>query len=221
MHVISTTFSHSTSRPGDFTWVSFTLLVAGAKDLLSAMGVTSLPDGVTRLRGREDAYHIHQTANLNVPTSRVFSSMHGFPRDFSVIATVRPKKDNQGYLLAVTDLLGFVKLAVQVGTYPVLEYADEKGKPGEDSPHFAVELSDDKWHQFAYSIKGQTATLYLDCNHVIQKDLDRNSKSRIPSSTVISLGKTFAQRKQHPTFQVCMQDITVMAYTVQWRGTRT
>lgn len=181
---------------------------SGVKDLLTLLGVTDLPSGVTRLKTRPEAYHIDQTANLNKQTSRIFSHSQGFPRDFSLIATVRPKTDNQGFLFTVVDLLGFVKLALQVGTYPVFEYADDQGKPGEESPRFAVELSDDRWHQLAYSVRGRTVTMYLDCMHVIQKVLDRNPRSRLGSNTVASIGKTFVEQKQYTRFQVRVLGLT-------------
>ena len=52
--------------------------------------------------------------------------------------------------------MGFVKLGIQVGTYPALEYSDDAGRPGKDSPRFAVNLSDGKWHQFGYRFVSAT-----------------------------------------------------------------
>lgn len=69
-----------------------------------------------------------------------------FPEDFSILATVRPNKGSQSFLLSVYNEQGIQQLGLEVGRSPVFLYEDHLGKPGpEDYPLFrGVNLADGK-----------------------------------------------------------------------------
>lgn len=70
-----------------------------------------------------------------------------FPKDFSVMATVRAKKGSQFFLLSVYHELGVQQLGLQMGRSPVFLYEDQHGQPTPDMhPIFkTVNLADGKW----------------------------------------------------------------------------
>jgi len=77
----------------------------GSKDLLTLMGVTSLPPGVRRSRDRHSAYVIDHTSSINAPVSKVVPV---FPAEFALLITARQHTADSGFLFTVNDMLGFV-----------------------------------------------------------------------------------------------------------------
>lgn len=69
-----------------------------------------------------------------------------FPEDFSILATVKPKKGSQSFLLSVYNEQGIQQLGLEVGRSPVFLYEDHTGRPSpEDYPLFrGVNLADGK-----------------------------------------------------------------------------
>lgn len=70
-----------------------------------------------------------------------------FPEDFSILATVKPKKGSQSFLLSVYNEQGIQQLGLEVGRSPVFLYEDHTGRPSpEDYPLFrGVNLADGKY----------------------------------------------------------------------------
>lgn len=67
---------------------------------------------------------------LNDLTSRLLPSTDSrFPKDFSVMTTVRAKKGSQFFLLSVYHELGVQQLGLEVGRSPVFLYEDQHGQP--------------------------------------------------------------------------------------------
>lgn len=69
-----------------------------------------------------------------------------FPEDFSIMATVKPKKGSQSFLLSLYNEQGIQQLGLEVGRSPVFLYEDHTGRPSpEDYPLFrGVNLADGK-----------------------------------------------------------------------------
>ena len=69
-----------------------------------------------------------------------------FPEDFSLMTTLRAKKDAQFFLLSVYDQQGVQQLGLEVGRSPVFLYEDHLGRPSpEDYPTFKkINLADGK-----------------------------------------------------------------------------
>lgn len=177
------------------------IVSSGAKDLLKAFKLASLPDGVSQSKDCNTAYVIDYTSSIHTPTSKIVPRF--FPAEFSVIITAKPQTDNDGYLLTISDLLGFVKLGIQVGRNPKFVYTDEMSS---SSAHgyvrFPVNLSDGKWHQFAYSVTPYNVTLILDCDDVITRHFQPMRSFKIGSNTVTSLGKSFIESSRYSRFEV-------------------
>jgi len=83
----------------------FDVLVVGSKDLLTLMGVTSLPPGVRRSRDRQTAYVIDHTSSINAPLSKV---LRVFPAEFALLITTRQHTTDSGFLFTVNDMLGYI-----------------------------------------------------------------------------------------------------------------
>lgn len=92
---------------------------------------------------------------LNDLTSSFLSPIDSrFPKDFSVMVTVRAKKGSQFFLLSVYHELGVQQLGLEVGRSPAFLYEDQHGRPTPDMhPIFnTVNLADGKWVNW-YALK--------------------------------------------------------------------
>lgn len=82
------------------------------------------------------------------PLMKTFPVLAGdaFPEDFSIMATVKPNKGSQSFLLSVYNEQGIQQLGMEVGRSPVFLYEDHSGRPSpEDYPLFrGVNLADGK-----------------------------------------------------------------------------
>lgn len=70
-----------------------------------------------------------------------------FPENFSLMTTVRAKKDSQVFVLSVYNDEGVQQLGLEVGRSPVFLYEDQHGQPSPDLyPIFKrISLADGKW----------------------------------------------------------------------------
>ncbi|GCC43458.1 hypothetical protein chiPu_0027358, partial [Chiloscyllium punctatum] len=69
-----------------------------------------------------------------------------FPRDFSILVTLKPKRNTQAFLLSIYNEQGVQQLGMEVGRSPVFVYEDQNGRPApEDYPIFTkTNLADNK-----------------------------------------------------------------------------
>ncbi|TNN25390.1 Collagen alpha-1(V) chain [Liparis tanakae] len=113
-----------------------------------------------------------------------------FPEDFSILATVKPKKGSQSFLLSVYNEQGIQQLGLEVGRSPVFLYEDHTGRPGpEDYPLFrGVNLADGKWHRVAISVHKQTITLILDCKKKASLKLLRSAHPTVDTKGIVVFG---------------------------------
>ena len=198
-----TQFCADDTRAKSFNHQEFSLL-AGTKDLLNALEVRALPLGVTLVEGRPAAFTIDPSAELHAPLSSVFKRR--LPKRFSIVAAIKPKENNAGFLLTISDIDGKVKLAIQVGSNPTFQYSDDSAlsrslleipafdTSGVDlSVRFPVELSDGDWHYIGYSIDGSTIRMYKDCDLILTKKLRKNKRPKTGPNSVITLGKSLKQ----------------------------
>uniref|UniRef100_A0A8C2H6I6 Thrombospondin-like N-terminal domain-containing protein n=1 Tax=Cyprinus carpio TaxID=7962 RepID=A0A8C2H6I6_CYPCA len=168
-------------------------------DLLKILDFHSLPEGVTKTtgfcthrkssKGPDVAYKVTKDAQLSAPTKQLYPSSV-FPEDFSILATVRPKKGSQSFLLSVYNEQGIQQLGLEVGRSPVFLYEDHLGKPGpEDYPLFrGVNLADGKWHRVAISVHKQSITLVLDCKKKVTRTLSRSPHPIIDTKGIVVFG---------------------------------
>ncbi len=187
----------------------------------------SLPVGVSLLPTRLAAFHVDPSAaELHTPLSNVFRRR--LPKRFSILAAIKPKIDNSGFLLTISDIDGSVKLAIQVGSNPAFQYSEgsalhnqssssnvsvgveTKGPtldrttsfPSGRTVRFPVELSDGSWHFVGYSVDGNTISMHKDCELVATKELKKEKRPKTGPNSVISLGKTLRDNPQYPSFEV-------------------
>ncbi|KAJ8391664.1 hypothetical protein AAFF_G00086140 [Aldrovandia affinis] len=140
-------------------------------------------------QGPDVAYRVSKEAQLSVPTKQLYPDS-GFPEDFSILATVKPKKGSQPFLLSIYNGQGVQQLGVELGRSPIFLYEDHTGKPGpEDYPLFrGINLADGKWHRVAISVHKQTVTLILDCKNVVSKNLGRGPHPIIDTKGIVVFG---------------------------------
>lgn len=90
-----------------------------------------------------------------------------FPEDFSILATVKPKKGSQSFLLSVYNEQGIQQLGLEVGRSPVFLYEDHTGRPSpEDYPLFrGVNLADGKYVRSLF-LKKKALNTYVWTNYL-------------------------------------------------------
>uniref|UniRef100_A0A8D3DSX9 Procollagen, type V, alpha 1 n=1 Tax=Scophthalmus maximus TaxID=52904 RepID=A0A8D3DSX9_SCOMX len=193
--------------------------VAEPADLLKILDFHSLPDGVTKTtgfcshrrstQGPDVAYRVSKDAQLSAPTKQLYPG-DVFPEDFSILATVKPKKGSQSFLLSVYNEQGIQQLGVEVGRSPVFLYEDHTGKPSpEDYPLFrGVNLADGKWHRVAISVHKQTITLILDCKKKTAQKLLRSPNPIIDTKGIIVFGTRILDEE---VFEGDIQQLMIVA----------
>ncbi|KAJ6654594.1 hypothetical protein lerEdw1_006747, partial [Lerista edwardsae] len=168
-------------------------------DLLKVLDFHNLPDGISKVtgfctsrrssKGADVAYRVSKDAQLSAPTKQLFPAS-SFPKDFSILTTVKAKKGGQSFLLSIYNEQGIQQIGVELGRSPVFLYEDHAGKPGpEDYPLFrGINLADGKWHRIAISVHEKNVTLTLDCQKRITKPLDRSDFPIIDVNGIIVFG---------------------------------
>uniref|UniRef100_A0A667WJ99 Collagen, type V, alpha 3b n=1 Tax=Myripristis murdjan TaxID=586833 RepID=A0A667WJ99_9TELE len=169
------------------------LLVLSVLDVSEDMEGVSLEAGLcTSREGHEEtdlSFRIDKKIQLSAPTKQLFPESQ-FPVDFSVMTTVRARKDSQVFLLSIYDSQGTQQLGLEVGRSPVFLYEDQEGQPPPELyPTFRkINLADGKWHRVAYSVEGQSVTLYLDCAKLDTLDLPRGHDPWVSTDGVTVFG---------------------------------
>uniref|UniRef100_A0A8P4GGD7 Laminin G domain-containing protein n=1 Tax=Dicentrarchus labrax TaxID=13489 RepID=A0A8P4GGD7_DICLA len=197
----------------------FFLSVVEPADLLKILDFPNLPEGVTRTtgfcshrrstQGPDVAYRVSKDAQLSAPTKQLYPG-DVFPEDFSILATVKPKKGSQSFLLSVYNEQGIQQLGLEVGRSPVFLYEDHTGKPSpEDYPLFrGVNLADGKWHRVAISVHRQTITLILDCKKKTTQKLLRSPSPIIDTKGIVVFGTRILDEE---VFEGDIQQLMIVA----------
>lgn len=172
---------------------------ANVMDVLRALELSEDMEGVTVEAGlcterkgtseTDMAYRIDKKIQLSAPTKQLFPDS-AFPENFSLMTTVKAKRNSQFFLLSLYDEQGVQQLGLEMGRSPVFLYEDHKGQPAPDLyPLFRkINLSDGKWHRIAYSVDGKSVTLYLDCKKVQTLELMRGDDPVVSTDGVIVFG---------------------------------
>uniref|UniRef100_A0A3B3RJY2 Laminin G domain-containing protein n=1 Tax=Paramormyrops kingsleyae TaxID=1676925 RepID=A0A3B3RJY2_9TELE len=172
----------------------------------------SLPEGVTKVTGfcaqrksssgPDVAYRVAKDAQLSAPTKQLYPAS-AFPEDFSILATVKPKKGSQAFLMSIYNEQGIQQLGMEVGRSPVFLYEDHTGKPSpEDYPLFSgLNLADGKWHRVAVSVHKQTVSMILDCKKKITRQLKRSAHPIIDTKGIVVFGTRILDED---VFEVCL-----------------
>uniref|UniRef100_A0AAX7V5A4 Fibrillar collagen NC1 domain-containing protein n=1 Tax=Astatotilapia calliptera TaxID=8154 RepID=A0AAX7V5A4_ASTCA len=188
-------------------------------DLLKILDFHSLPEGVTKTtglcshrrssQGPDVAYRVSKDAQLSAPTKQLYPG-DVFPEDFSIMATVKPKKGSQSFLLSLYNEQGIQQLGLEVGRSPVFLYEDHTGRPSpEDYPLFrGVNLADGKWHRVAISVHKQTITLILDCKKKTTQKLLRSPQPVIDTKGIIVFGTRILDEE---VFEGDIQQLMIVA----------
>uniref|UniRef100_A0AAQ5XWC5 Collagen, type XI, alpha 2 n=1 Tax=Amphiprion ocellaris TaxID=80972 RepID=A0AAQ5XWC5_AMPOC len=177
-------------------------------DVLRALQVPSLPEGVKKVPGfctsrrsgsPDHAYRITKKAQISAPTKQLFSGR--FPENFSIMALVKAQAGLQAFLLSIYSEQGIQQLGIELGRSPVFLYEDQNGKPApEDYPLFrGVNLADGKWHRIAFSVSKKNVTLLLDCKKKMTRALPRGNNAEVDTNGITVFG---ARLLDEEVFQV-------------------
>uniref|UniRef100_A0A3B3XQH6 Thrombospondin-like N-terminal domain-containing protein n=1 Tax=Poecilia mexicana TaxID=48701 RepID=A0A3B3XQH6_9TELE len=169
------------------------LFAAPLCKLSEDMEGVSLEAGLcTSRKGRAEtdlSFKINKKIQLSAPTKQLFPDLP-FPVDFSLMTTVKAVKGSQVFLLSLYDTQGTQQLGLELARSPVFLYEDHEGQPTPELyPTFRkINLADGKWHRIAYSVEGQSVTLYLDCEKVETLDLLRGPDPHVSTDGVTVFG---------------------------------
>lgn len=124
--------------------------------MIKQLGLPDLPSGVSGTSGmcgnEHDhhqshpfpAYNLNSNAMITVASTEVFPN--GFPEDFSILLTLRPKRSiRQAPLFTMYSSLDEKVLELSVGEDILLHYQDLNGSPLDDDVYtFDTNINDDK-----------------------------------------------------------------------------
>ncbi|KAB1261250.1 Collagen alpha-2 chain [Camelus dromedarius] len=179
-------------------------------DLLRALRFPSLPDGVRKARGicpSDVAYRVSRPSQLSAPTRQLFPG--GFPKDFSLLTTVRTRPGLQAPLLTLYSAQGVRQLGLELGRPVRFLYEDQTGRPQPPAqPVFrGLSLADGKWHRVAVAVKGQSVTLIIDCKKRVTRPLPRNAQPVLDTLGVIIFG---ARILDEEVFEGDVQELVIV-----------
>ncbi|KAK5883293.1 hypothetical protein CesoFtcFv8_019638 [Champsocephalus esox] len=192
-----------------------TVARADPVDVLRALQVPSLPEGVKKVPGfcasrrsgtPDHAYRISKKAQISAPTKQLFSGR--FPENFSIMALVKAQSGLQAFLLSIYSEQGIQQLGIEMGRSPVFLYEDQNGKPApEDYPLFrGVNLADGKWHRIAISVSKKNVTLLLDCKKKMTRPLPRGNHAEVDTNGITVFG---ARLLDEEVFQGDIQQLLI------------
>ncbi|XP_015252893.1 PREDICTED: collagen alpha-1(XI) chain-like [Cyprinodon variegatus] len=168
-------------------------------DLIKTLEFSENMEGVsleaglcTSRKGREEtdlSFKINKKIQLSAPTKQLFPDL-AFPVNFSLMTTVKAVKGSQVFLLSLYDTQGTQQLGLELARSPVFLYEDHEGQPTPELyPTFRkINVADGKWHRIAYSVEGQSVTLYLDCEKVETLELLRGPDPHVSTDGVTVFG---------------------------------
>merc|ERR550519_3277072 len=132
--------------------------------------------GVARVRGSnkmQTAYRIDSTANLVMPTLRVFNQ--GLPEQFSFVTTFRNRRPTGGrwQLIRITNTAGQPQFAVGLNParntieFSILNYNGELQTLSWEK----AEVFDNEWHKLHFGVFRDKVVLYVNCEPVGEEPL--------------------------------------------------
>uniref|UniRef100_UPI00358EBC08 collagen alpha-1(XI) chain-like n=1 Tax=Myxine glutinosa TaxID=7769 RepID=UPI00358EBC08 len=187
-------------------------------DILEQLDLYGVAEGIIRTSGicrvRKDSeqgdisYRL-RNVQLSAPTRQLYPS-GTFPRDFSVMTTVRATRRLQAFLLSMYSQQGVQQLGVELARSPVFLYEDHTGHPlPEEYPIFKrVNLANGKWHRIGLSIKGQHVTLILDCKETMVLPLPRSDEPWIDPNGITVFG---TRMTDNATFEGDIQQLLIVS----------
>ncbi|XP_048457532.1 collagen alpha-1(XI) chain-like [Rhincodon typus] len=168
-------------------------------DVLQTLDFHNLPNGIRKtpgfcknrrnVQGADVAYKVTKQTQLSVPTRQLFPGGQ-FPRDFSILVTLKPKRNTQAFLFSIYNEQGVQQLGMEIGRSPVFLYEDQNGRPApEDYPIFTeTNLADNKWHRVAISVQKKNVTMIVDCKKKSSKALPRSNNAVVDTNGIVVFG---------------------------------
>ncbi|XP_078418009.1 collagen alpha-1(XI) chain-like [Cetorhinus maximus] len=168
-------------------------------DVLRALEFHNLPEGIIKTpgycknrrntQGADVAYRVTKQAQLSAPTKQLYPGGQ-FPRDFSILVTLKPKRSTQAFLLSIYNEQGVQQIGVEIGRSPVFLFEDQNGRPAaEEYPIFTTaNLADNKWHRVAISVQKKNVTMIVDCKQKISKPLPRSKNPVVDTNGIVVFG---------------------------------
>jgi len=147
--------------------------------------------------GPDSAYVLSSQAVLSVNTGQLFPD--GWPTDFSLVATFLPSPSSpRGVLFSVYNDAGDEQLAVEVGqdgSSLILVYHDSDTQSDELRLTFEGAIPPQSgspgggWVKLGLAIKGNSATLLVNCDERETQVLNRTAFSRPANTGIVLVGQ--------------------------------
>ncbi|GFN94612.1 von Willebrand factor d and egf domain-containing protein [Plakobranchus ocellatus] len=156
----------------------------GSHDLLTLMGIRSLPYGVTKLPETDNAYLITADAKISLPASRVYDVT--LPSRFSLVTEFKVHRRNKRrYFFVVSDYQGKQQLAIFLSRKLKFQYLG-------NNYGFKMDLLDNAYHSVAVSVDGERVTLIVDCETLMSRRL-RSIDQYLGTNLVMSIGPYYSE----------------------------
>ncbi|XP_023216547.1 collagen alpha-1(V) chain-like [Centruroides sculpturatus] len=137
--------------------------------------------------GSDVAYSIAESSVLTFTTQQAFSS--GFPRDFSILTTIRPEQGVEGDLFTFYSGVSQEQMALRIGENVTFSCRNKVDKPTLAEVTFEAEVNDGKWHRLGLSVKGDSVTMICDCQQPQNAMLQRDEEVYIDATGYVLIGQ--------------------------------
>ena len=142
----------------------------------SGQGITEIRDSYCRQRN-DIAYRLASDAMLQRQVRTEFPS--GFPGDYSVLITARPRNANNAALLGVSTSVGRTYMSIETGEN--LKFTQQDG----EASFNGTALRPGQWSRFSFAVRGNQVTLYMDCRPIRTLPLVRGNGAELRDGPIV------------------------------------
>ncbi|XP_014248864.1 collagen alpha-2(XI) chain-like isoform X2 [Cimex lectularius] len=115
----------------------------------------------------------------------------GWPIDFSILVVLRPLADH-GTIFTVYDAGGLEQISLELRDASlVFMYQPPDTIPL--SILYPLDAIEQRWYRLGLSVKGDAATLIVDCDHVLSEPLERPKNTTISTDGIVIIGQPLLQ----------------------------
>ncbi|XP_059834465.1 protein kinase C-binding protein NELL2-like [Hypanus sabinus] len=182
-------------------------------DLFSALELDASTEGIVRVPG----FHNASRAFLFQDTARILkaspiaveqiSQKLRYTREFTVLITLKQVHYNSGVFLSIHHSDKRYLEVESSGHRNEVRFHYRSGSRQSHTEVFPYALADGQWHRVALVVSASHLILYVDCNKIYERLIERPYID-IPTGSTLWLGQ---RNNVHGLFKGVMQDVRILA----------
>lgn len=176
------------------------MFLTDISNILSILNPDNLPKGVYRMLSRPGSFYFTHSLRTTI-TAPVTYFTDDFPDQFSLLFTIKPKENQNGFVFIIKDMFDAVLFGVEVrGRRLKVLYNSHT------SHVFDIDILHSEWNYVAVSVGESHITVFDNCKEMAKTSI--NHLTMIHSNTVVCLVRAFTHNKHFQPFLVCISSST-------------